>query len=109
MRTGDRITRSSVGGGGVELSDSTPGREWRVVRCGVAATMLGRHWNKWHSSPSNSRPSLLALRNRVAWRYFRRGDGATPPPNEFDGVQAPAVQCYAVEGWLLRNRPIDVR
>ena len=36
MRTGDRITRSSVGRGGVESWDSTPGWEWRVervVRC----------------------------------------------------------------------------
>ena len=89
------------------------GREVRVVKvvrvCGVVTTMLGRHWNRRHPSPPNSRHGLLALRNRVAWRYFGHGGGATPPPAQFGRVEAPAIHGYAVESWLLRNRPVDVR
>ena len=70
--------------------------------------MLGGHWNGRHPSPPNARHGLLALRNRVAWRYFGPGDAATPPGAEFGGVEALAIQGHAVEGWLLRNRPIGV-
>jgi hypothetical protein len=70
--------------------------------------MLGRHWNGRHSTPPNSRHGLLALRNRVAWRYFGHGGGATPPPAEFGGVGAPAKPVVAAEGWLSQNRLIGV-
>ena len=60
-----------------------------VLVCGVATTMLGRHWNRRRPSPPNPRHGLLALRNRVAWRYFRRW--ARPRRRR------------RVEGWLLRN------
>jgi hypothetical protein len=42
----------------------------------------------------------------MALRWTRRE--ATPPRAEFGGVEAPAIQGHAVEGWLLRNRPIRV-
>jgi len=62
-----------------------------------------------HPLPPNSRPGLLALRTRVAWRYFGHGDGSTPPPADFGGVEVPAIHGYAVESWLLRNRLVGVR
>jgi len=93
---------------GLDPGLGVEGREGREV-CGVATTMLGRHWNSRHPSPPNSRHGLLALRNRVAWRYFGHRGGATPPPAEFGGGEAPAIHGYAVEGWLLRKCPIDVR
>ena len=62
-----------------------------------------------HPLPPNSRPGLLALRTRVAWRYFGHGDGPTPPPADFGGVEVPAIHGYAVESWLLRNRLVGVR
>jgi len=79
MRTGDRITRSSVGRGGVESWDSTPGWERRVERvvrvCGLATTMLGRHWNSRHPSPLNSQYGPVPLRNNAATRCrTRRSD-----------------------------------
>ena len=62
-----------------------------------------------HPLPPNSRPGLLALRTRVAWRYFGHGDGPTPPLADFGGVEVPAIHGYAVESWLLRNRLVGVR
>jgi len=69
---------------GLDPGLGVEGREGREV-CGVATTMLGRHWNSRHPSPPNSRHGLLALRNRVAWRYLGHRGGATPPPAEFGG------------------------
>jgi hypothetical protein len=74
----------------------------------MTTTMLGRHWNRRHPSPPNSGPGLLALRNHVASRYFGHGGGATPPPAEFGGEEAPGIHGYAVESWLLRNKLIGV-
>jgi hypothetical protein len=72
-------------------------------------TMLGSRWNRRHPSPPNSLDGTLLLRNRVAWRYFGHGGGATPSPAEFGGVGAPGIHGYAVESWLLRNRLVGVR